>query len=66
ADLCVLVSRWTLRLDSLGGWQGTTLGIPAGRWRDALTGARFESSGELGAESVFETWPTAVLVRDAV
>ncbi len=65
ADLCVLVSRWTLRLDSLGGWQGTTLGVPAGTWRDALTGATFESAGNLDASEVFEEWPTALLVRDA-
>lgn len=64
ADLCVLVSRWALRLDSSGGWRGTTLLVPAGTWRDALTGTRFASTGQLEAAAVFERWPTAVLVRD--
>ena len=43
-------------------WAGTTLTLPAGTWRDILTGERFRSSGEpLPLAELFSRFPIAVL-----
>ncbi len=47
-------------------WRGTTLPLPpelAGPWRDALTGAEVDASGELALDVVLGELPLALLVR---
>jgi (1->4)-alpha-D-glucan 1-alpha-D-glucosylmutase len=63
-DLCVAVSRWALRLSAAGGFGDTTAAVPAGAWRDALTGASLVSSGSVRADELFASWPVSVLVQD--
>jgi (1->4)-alpha-D-glucan 1-alpha-D-glucosylmutase len=56
-----VATRLPVGLAAGGGWGETTLRLPAGSWRDALTGARVESArvGDLLA-----TYPVALLVRE--
>jgi (1->4)-alpha-D-glucan 1-alpha-D-glucosylmutase len=56
----VAVSRWTVRLDETG-WGDTTLGLPAGRWDDVLTGRSF--TGQVAAGDLFAELPVALLER---
>lgn len=39
------VTRLSLRLAEAGGWSGTALALPGGRWADALDGARVLDGG---------------------
>jgi (1->4)-alpha-D-glucan 1-alpha-D-glucosylmutase len=38
-----VATRLPVRLRRSGGWKDTALALPAGRWRDALTGAEYAS-----------------------
>ena len=42
-------------------WQGTTIGMPAGRWRDVFEGGTLESSGTVAAGEALAALPFAVL-----
>ncbi|CAB4690626.1 MAG: malto-oligosyltrehalose synthase [Actinobacteria bacterium] len=55
-----VVTRLPLGLAARGGWSGTTLDLPPGRWRDVLSGRSTDGSldGLLGAQ------PVALLVRE--
>lgn len=44
-----------------GGWHGTTVSLPEGRWLDQLTGREF--SGEALLASMLDELPVAILVR---
>jgi len=59
-DVLVAVSRWTVRL-SEHGWQTTGISLPAGSWRDRITGA--EHRGTVPAEILFSDLPAALLER---
>ena len=59
-DVLVAVSRWTVRL-SEHGWQTTGISLPAGSWRDRITGA--EHRGTVPAEILFNDLPAALLER---
>ncbi|WP_031075284.1 malto-oligosyltrehalose synthase [Streptomyces sp. NRRL S-118] len=59
------VTRLSLRLAEGGGWAGTTLRLPPGRWYDALdtsSGTGFGGAVEL--EELFAERPVALLTRD--
>ena len=59
SDLVTVVPRLGVRAN---GWQDTTLALPAGTWRDALTDREFAS----GAHPIAELWrtmPIALLLR---
>ncbi|WP_312179840.1 malto-oligosyltrehalose synthase [Arthrobacter sp.] len=58
-----LVTRLPLGLEASGGWKGTAVQLPAGTYRDRLTGARY-SGGELAAAAVFSKYPVALLARE--
>jgi (1->4)-alpha-D-glucan 1-alpha-D-glucosylmutase len=58
-DVLTVVPRWT---QSRGSWRGTTLELPEGRWRDALTGQQF--SGPQNMEKLFDVFPVALLARE--
>lgn len=57
-DVLVAVTRWTVALAETG-WGETTLAIPAGVWRDRLTGATH--SGTVAAAGLFADLPVALL-----
>ena len=55
-----LAVRRPLILEETGGWFDTTVTLPAGRWRDRLTGRVY--TGKVPAEQIFADLPTALLV----
>ncbi len=59
-DIMVIVPRFNLALD--GDWADTVIGLPAGTWANAFTGAKLQ--GELSPSEIFATFPTALLVRE--
>ncbi|MDB1089174.1 malto-oligosyltrehalose synthase [Streptomyces sp. ACA25] len=60
-EVITAVTRLSGRLTAGGGWEGARLRLPAGTWRDLLTG-RTQCGAALLA-SVFEDGPVALLVR---
>jgi (1->4)-alpha-D-glucan 1-alpha-D-glucosylmutase len=56
------VTRLSLRLAESGGWRGTTLTLPPGRWADALSPGR-EFEGHARVEDLFAALPVALLER---
>ncbi|MFF9454099.1 malto-oligosyltrehalose synthase [Streptomyces flaveolus] len=56
------VTRLSLRLAESGGWRGTTLALPPGRWADALCPGR-EFEGHVRVEELFADLPVALLER---
>ncbi|SFC37685.1 malto-oligosyltrehalose synthase [Streptomyces aidingensis] len=55
------VTRLPGRLAEDGGWRDTGLPLPAGGWRDLLTGRAHR--GRAAAEALFADFPVALLVR---
>ena len=55
------VTRAPHRLADSGGWRDETVTLPAGTWRDELSGAVF-GSGDLRCVDLFEQTPVALLV----
>ncbi len=58
---CV-VTRATRRLLDNGGWKDQTVTLPAGTWRDELTGRMLEGGREVRCAEVFAQLPVALLV----
>jgi (1->4)-alpha-D-glucan 1-alpha-D-glucosylmutase len=56
------VTRLSRRLAGAGGWDGTYLPLPAGGWRDLLTGRAVTGKARLA--ELFAENPVALLVRD--
>ncbi|MGW0011942.1 malto-oligosyltrehalose synthase [Streptomyces tendae] len=56
------VTRLSLRLAEAGGWRGTTLPLPPGRWADTLAPGR-EFTGHARVEDLFADTPVALLER---
>ncbi|QOV34804.1 malto-oligosyltrehalose synthase [Streptomyces ferrugineus] len=56
------VTRLSLRLAGAGGWRGTLLALPPGRWADVLAPER-EFSGHARVEELFARLPVALLER---
>ncbi|BFO16563.1 hypothetical protein SHKM778_29510 [Streptomyces sp. KM77-8] len=61
-EVVVAVTRLSLRLAEAGGWRGTRLGLPAGRWVDVLDGGR-SFGGDTPVASLFGRLPVALLER---
>ncbi len=59
-EVAVVVPRLPLRLK--GDWQGTTVELPAGAWRNELTGEEAEG-GERQAAELLARFPVALLSR---
>jgi len=55
-----VATRLPVGLERSGGWQGTRLELPPGRWRDELSGAE-TTTGQLGC--LLAASPVALLVR---
>ncbi|MGV9877802.1 malto-oligosyltrehalose synthase [Streptomyces sp. NPDC003006] len=61
-EVVVAATRLSLRLAEEGGWRGTELPLPAGRWADLLASGRgFE--GHARVEELFAESPVALLER---
>jgi (1->4)-alpha-D-glucan 1-alpha-D-glucosylmutase len=56
------VPRLVLGLEREGGWRDTELELPAGHWRDALTGVPVAGRARLAA--LLEGFPVALLERE--
>ncbi len=54
------VARWPLR--AVHGWEGTSLPLPAGHWRDVLGGGEADG-GRVGVARLLERLPVALLER---
>jgi (1->4)-alpha-D-glucan 1-alpha-D-glucosylmutase len=59
--VAVVVPRFPLRLG--GDWQGASVTLPAGEWKNPLTGERV-SGGAVAVARVLERFPVALLARD--
>ncbi len=57
--MAVLVPRFTLVLD--GKWGDTTVNLPRGQWTNIF--AQKELEGEIAAETLFDAFPVALLVK---
>ncbi len=63
-EVLTAVTRLSLRLAEGGGWRGTRLVLPPGRWADApAAGRTFE--GRVEVAELFEESPVALLERVA-
>ncbi|MFH8220481.1 malto-oligosyltrehalose synthase [Streptomyces sp. NPDC018057] len=61
-EVVTAVTRLSLRLAEAGGWRGTRLTLPPGRWADVLApGRHFE--GHARVEELFAALPVALLER---
>lgn len=56
-----VVPRLTVALERAGGWGTATVTLPAGVWRDVLTGAAY-GAGPVRVADLFATLPAALLV----
>ncbi|MBU6532493.1 malto-oligosyltrehalose synthase [Streptomyces mayonensis] len=61
-DVVTAVTRLSLRLAQEGGWRGTVLPLPPGRWADTLAAGR-EFTGHARVEELFADTPVALLDR---
>ncbi|UBU15089.1 malto-oligosyltrehalose synthase [Nonomuraea gerenzanensis] len=57
----VVATRLPVRLAASGGWGGTTLTLPAGTWRDLLTGGLF--TGRIPLAHLLGQYPVSLLER---
>jgi (1->4)-alpha-D-glucan 1-alpha-D-glucosylmutase len=56
-----VVTRLPLSLERAGGWKGTALALPEGRWRDVLCGGTFEAT--VGLSKILSGLPVALLEK---
>ncbi len=61
-EVVVVATRLQVALERHGGWGGHTIALPAGPWREELTGADVAGGTRLLAELLAEL-PVALLVR---
>jgi (1->4)-alpha-D-glucan 1-alpha-D-glucosylmutase len=61
--VATLATRLPVGLARRGGWGEATVELPAGRWRDELTGATHDG-GRVSVASVLGTLPVSLLVRE--
>ena len=61
-----LATRLPVGLEARGGWSGTTLRLPDGRWRDVLAGSGQTDAleGTIEVERLLGVRPVALLVRE--
>jgi len=61
-EVTCVATRWPVLLLQRGGWQGTSLRLPPGRWRDSLSGEIWEDDVAVGA--MLKRLPVALLSRE--
>ncbi len=61
-----LATRLPIGLAAAGGWRGTWIPLPEGRWRDQISGRRVapDEHGGILLGDVFAQFPVALLVRE--
>lgn len=61
-----LATRLPVGLAASGGWRGTWLALPEGRWRDLVSGRRLatDEQGAVLLADVLAQYPVALLVRE--
>ncbi len=61
-----LATRLPVGLAAAGGWRGTWIALPEGRWRDLVSGRRLaaDERGSVLLADVLATYPVALLVRE--
>jgi (1->4)-alpha-D-glucan 1-alpha-D-glucosylmutase len=59
-----VVTRLPLGLERRGAWAGTTLTLPPGGWRDALSGSAYTHTGEVALADLLAGLPVALLVKE--
>ncbi|MGC3994597.1 MAG: malto-oligosyltrehalose synthase [Propionicimonas sp.] len=61
-----LATRLPVGLQAAGGWRGTWIQLPEGRWRDVVSGRRVngDERGAVLLADVFAEYPVALLVRE--
>jgi (1->4)-alpha-D-glucan 1-alpha-D-glucosylmutase len=59
-NICVITQRWSLKLKGI--WAGTTVDLPEGQWRNALTGDRLPGVKQ-PLQTLLQRFPVALLVR---
>ncbi|MEZ5266340.1 MAG: hypothetical protein R2755_32140 [Acidimicrobiales bacterium] len=63
-DVIAVTGRLTWRLTRPGGgWAGTTLALPPGRWRNVYTGERFDTA-DLALDEALRRFCVALLIRE--
>ncbi len=60
--VATIVPRWILKLGD--SWASTTLELPAGRWKNVLTGDVL-SGGRLRVHTLLQRFPVALLRKEA-
>ena len=60
--VAAVVTRAPRRLADRGGWKDETVMLPAGTWRDELTGREHAGGGEVRCADLFDRLPVALLV----
>jgi (1->4)-alpha-D-glucan 1-alpha-D-glucosylmutase len=60
-SLATLVPRWSLRLG--GNWGSTTVDLPAGRWKNILTGDEI-TGGRQRVQPLLQRFPVALLTKE--
>ena len=59
-----VLTRLPLGLERDGGWRDTALVLPAGSWRNVVTGRLHAVEGPHPLSDLLSTWPAALLVRE--
>ena len=59
-----VATRLPIGLAARGGWGDTTLPLPEGRWREAISGADASYAGEVRLADLLAGLPVALLVRE--
>ena len=59
-----VATRLPLGLAALGGWGGTTLDLPAGRWTETITGRSVTSDGSVRLADLLADLPVALLAPE--
>jgi (1->4)-alpha-D-glucan 1-alpha-D-glucosylmutase len=63
-QVVTVVPRFPVRLERDGGWRGTTVRLPAGRWTDGLDEVDgTDRDGVASAAELLRAFPVALLVR---
>ncbi|MFC4608520.1 malto-oligosyltrehalose synthase [Streptomyces maoxianensis] len=65
-EVVTAVTRLSLRLTEAGGWAGTELTLPEGRWTDLLAPERQFGGGPVLVADLFADRPVALLSRTTV
>jgi (1->4)-alpha-D-glucan 1-alpha-D-glucosylmutase len=61
-NVATCAPRWNARLN--GSWSSTALTLPAGRWRNVLTGD-IVAGGSVRMQALLQRFPVALLAREA-